>query len=37
VPAAFCPVCAYSASDGFFDNIPQDLLIRAAKKHAKEQ
>ena len=22
---------------GFFDNIPQDLLIRAVKKHAKEQ
>ena len=21
----------------FFDNIPQDLLIRAVKKHAKEQ
>ena len=22
---------------GFFDNIPQDLLMRAVKKHAKEQ
>ncbi len=22
---------------GFFDNIPKDLLIRAVKKHAKEQ
>jgi RNA-directed DNA polymerase len=22
---------------GFFDNIPQDLLLRAVKKHAKEQ
>src|SRR5258705_12186826 len=22
---------------GFFDNIPQDLLIRAVKKHAQEQ
>jgi RNA-directed DNA polymerase len=22
---------------GFFDNIPQDLLVRAVKKHAKEQ
>ena len=22
---------------GFFDNIPQDLLLRAVKKHAKEK